>query len=427
MSDSEIHDSVVHDVIIIGGGAAGLMAAASAAEQGNCVLLLEKNKKFGVKILMSGGTRCNITHNTDVRGIVEAFGRNGKFLHSALSVFSPADCVELFHSLGVQTKVESTGKVFPVSNRAIDVRDALLRFARDSGATLVNETAVTDLKKLDSGEFAIETESGFFMAKSVILTTGGLSFPGCGTTGDGYPWAEGFGHSIVKTVPALTPLLSNCQWSQQLKGVTVDPAQVEIRDSRAVGKKKSRPLSATSGSLLFTHFGFSGPAAMDVSRAVAGHEKKNALQLVCDLLPGEKQGVVEQQLAAEKKSVGGRAALNVVCQLYPQFPKRLLENLLRESAIEPDRRYAELSGAQLQALTEQLKKLTFPLSGTLGYEKAEVTAGGVKLSEVNSSTMESKLVPNLFFAGEILDLDGPIGGFNFQSAWSTGWLAGKSV
>lgn len=166
---------------------------------------------------------------------------------------------------------------------------------------------------------------------------------------------------------------------------------------------------------------------MDVSRAVAGHEKKNALQLVCDLLPEEKQGAVEQRFVALKKTVGGRGSLKVVSELFPQFPKRLLENLLRESQIESDQRYAELSATQLQSLTEQLKKLTFPLCGTLGYEKAEVTAGGVKLSEVNSSTMESKLVPNLFFAGEILDLDGPIGGFNFQSAWSTGWLAGKNA
>jgi len=418
MPDSE----KVWDVIIIGGGAAGLMAAASAAKHGKQTLLLEKNRKFGVKILMSGGTRCNITHNTDVRGIVEAFGRNGKFLHSALSVFSPEDCVELFNSLGVATKVESTGKVFPVSNRAIDVRDALFDFAGDAGATLVNESPVSGLQKLESGEFTVDSETGSYRSQSVIITTGGLSFPGCGTTGDGYPWAENFGHSIVDTVPALTPLLSNCQWANELKGVTIDPTQVAIRDPEAKAKK---PLANTSGSLLFTHFGFSGPAAMDVSRSVAGHEKKNRLKLVCDLLPAEKFGTVEQRLSQEKKPAGGRGALGVVNKMYPQFPKRLLEKLLDESGIPGEQRYAELSAKQLQSLAKQLKELTFSLCGTLGYEKAEVTAGGVKLSEVNSSTMESKLVPNLFFAGEILDLDGPIGGYNFQSAWSTGWLAGQ--
>ena len=295
-------DSDIHDVIIIGGGAAGLTAAASAAEQGKRVLLLEKNRKFGVKILMSGGTRCNITHNTDVRGIVEAFGRNGKFLHSALSAFSPADCVELFNSLGVATKVESTGKVFPVSNRAIDVRDALFDFAKDCGATLINETPVTGLRRRDSGEFEIETESELMLSKAVIITTGGLSFPGCGTTGDGYPWVENFGHTIVKTFPALTPLLSNCQWSQQLKGVTIDPAAVEIRDANAVGKKKSKPLAATSGSLLFTHFGFSGPAAMDVSGAVAGHEKEKHAGVCLRSVAGSETGIRRATISRRKET-----------------------------------------------------------------------------------------------------------------------------
>ena len=229
------------DVIVIGGGAAGLMASASAAQFGKRTLLLEKNRKFGVKILMSGGTRCNITHNTDVRGIVEAFGRNGKFLHSALSVLSPADCVELFNSLGVETKVESTGKVFPVSNKAIDVRDALVRYARDNGAELVNETPVVGLQKLESGEFEVETDGGSIQCRSVIVTTGGLSFPGCGTTGDGYPWAESFGHSIVDTVPALTPLLSRCEWANELKGVTIDPTRVEVWEPETeTAKKKKR-------------------------------------------------------------------------------------------------------------------------------------------------------------------------------------------
>jgi predicted Rossmann fold flavoprotein len=417
-----------HDVVIIGGGAAGLMAAASAAKLGKQTLLLEKNRKFGVKILMSGGTRCNITHDTDVRGIVEAFGRNGKFLHSALSVLSPSDCVELFNSLGVETKVESTGKVFPVSNRAIDVRDALMRFATDSGATLVNESPVTGLEKLESGLFSIELGSQTIQSRSVIVTTGGLSFPGCGTTGDGFPWAEAFGHSIVKTVPALTPLLSRCEWANDLKGVTIDPTKVEVWPPASEGgKKKKKPLVARSGSLLFTHFGFSGPAAMDVSREVAGHEKKNQLRFVCDFLPDEKIGSVEQNLNACKKSSGGRAVLRVVHELYPQFPKRLIECLLRDAEISCDKRFAELSTKELAEIARQLKQLEFPLNGTLGYEKAEVTAGGVKLSEVNSSTMESKLVSGLYFAGEILDLDGLIGGFNFQSAWSTGWLAGQSA
>jgi len=305
----------------------------------------------------------------------------------------------------------------------------LLRYAEESGAELRNETPVTDLQKLDSGDFSVETADEAIRCRSVIVTTGGLSFPGCGTTGDGYPWAENFGHSIVETVPALTPLLSRCEWANELKGVTIDPTRVEVWEPQVdSGKKKKRkPIATTSGSFLFTHFGFSGPAAMDVSREVAGHATKNRLTLVCDFLPSEKAGAIEQRLVAEKKSAGGRTTIRVVAELFPQFPKRLVEQLLSQANVSGDRRYAELSSQQLMGIASQLKLLTFPLQGTLGYEKAEVTAGGVKLSEVNSSTMESKLVPNLFFAGEILDLDGPIGGFNFQSAWSTGWLAGQSA
>ena len=414
------------DVIIVGGGAAGLMAAASAAQLGKSTLLLEKNRKYGVKILMSGGTRCNITHNTDARGIVAAFGRNGKFLHSALAAFSPSDCVELFNWLGVETKVESTGKVFPVSNRAIDVRDALFQYAIDCGAMLLNESPVSNVRKLDDGAICVSSAMKDLTCRSVIITTGGLSFPGCGTTGDGYPWAESFGHTIEKTVPALTPLLSRCDWANELKGVTIDPTAVEVWEPAVAGtKKKPKPIAATSGSFLFTHFGFSGPAAMDVSRSVAGHENRNQLNLKCDFLPAQKIGAVEQRLTSEKKAAGGRIAIRVVAELFPQFPRRLVEQLMLQANVSPERRYAELSSRDLTLIANGLKSLIVPLQGTLGYEKAEVTAGGVKLSEVNSSTMESKLVPGLFFAGEILDLDGPIGGFNFQSAWSTGWVAGQ--
>ncbi len=436
------------DVVIVGGGAAGLMAAAAAAQQDKAVLLLEKNRKFGVKILMSGGTRCNITHNCDIRGIVQAFGRNGKFLHSALSAMSPAQVVELFESLGVETKVESTGKVFPVSNKAIDVRDALMRYAVDSGAVLVNECPVDGISVAQDADcdadgrssFRIQLSHRVLESATVVITTGGLSFPGCGTTGDGYAWAESFGHSIVPTVPALTPVLSNCEWANELKGVTIDPTSVEIWEpeespelistaqaSKKTKKKKRKPIAMTSGSFLFTHFGFSGPAAMDVSRAIAAHPTKKTLQLKCDFVPDQKSESLLKSLVQEKNRSGSRSILRVVSEKFPGFPKRLTERLIEESGVSCESRVAELSSADFNAIVNSIKKASFPLQGTLGYEKAEVTAGGVKLSEVNSSTMESKLQEGLFFAGEILDLDGPIGGFNFQSAWSTGWVAGLNA
>jgi len=416
----------VYDVIVVGGGAAGLMAAASSARHGRSVLLLEKNKKFGVKILMSGGTRCNITHNCDSRDIVKAFGRGGKFLHSALSVMPPDQVVELFESLGVATKVESTGKVFPVSNRAIDVRDALVGFAESEGAALRNLSPVQGISK-NNEVFHVQTSAGQVQASSIVVTTGGLSFPGCGTTGDGYPWAESFGHSIVDTVPALTPLLSNCDWANDLKGITIDPTEVSIKGPASAGGKKQKPLAQTAGSFLFTHFGFSGPAAMDVSREVARHPNRKELRLVCDFLPSVGQQQVADRLQKAKKEDGGRSVLRVILELWPEFPRRLVESWLEEANVDGSLRLAELSSGQLNAFVAQIKQSAFSLQGTLGYEKAEVTAGGVCLKEVNSSTMESKLCPGLHFAGEILDLDGPIGGYNFQAAWSTGWLAGMNA
>ena len=443
------------DVIIVGAGAAGLMAAASASERGLRTLLLEKNKKLGVKILMSGGTRCNITHNCDIREIVSAFGRQGKFLHSALAALPPLDVIKKIEAQGVETKIESTGKIFPVSNKAIDVRDALVQMAIEAGATIKNETSVLGINKVDesndstsmsstpgsSTKFEIETTEGKFSTRAVIITTGGKSYPGCGTTGDGYQWATEFGHSIIETVPALVPILNDSQWANELKGITIEetvvnvwqpdqPAAANSELTKSQRKKlKAKSIANRAGSFLFTHWGFSGPAILDVSRVVALHSNRKSLQLVCDFHPSVSIGEFEGSLASKKKNDGKQIIGNLLNDL---FPKRLAESLLTsalssEGEVDLRKKNAELSNQQLSAITQQVKQCRFPINGTLGFEKAEVTAGGVNLKEVDSKTMESKLAKGLFFAGEVLDLDGPIGGFNFQSAFSTGWLAGKSV
>ena len=413
---------MIWDVTVIGGGAAGLMAATSAASRGKAVLLLEKNNKIGVKILMSGGTRCNITHDCGVAGIIQAFGRNGKFLHSALAALTPADVIQRLEGEGVPTKVESTGKIFPVSDRALDVRDALVRLAAKSGASLLAGQAVETIAFDDSG-FQVTTEQEAYRSRSVIITTGGKSYPGCGTTGDGYGWAEQFGHSIVAPYPALTPILTACAWAHELKGITLDPVHAKILDL-ANGSKKVRPLAEQTGSFLFTHWGFSGPVILDVSREVARHPQRNTLELVCDFWP-ELNPAQLLELLQQRKSEDGRQAAANLCR--SQFPKRFQEAILEQCAISPTQRIAELSKAALAAIVAQIKSARFPISGTLGFEKAEVTSGGVSLSEIDSRTMASKLVPGLYFAGEVLDLDGRIGGYNFQSAFSTGWLAGLKV
>ncbi|MCI0640847.1 MAG: NAD(P)/FAD-dependent oxidoreductase [Gemmataceae bacterium] len=404
------------NVIVIGAGAAGLIAALRAAERGRRVLLLEKNRKAGVKILMSGGTRCNITQATDNRGIVEAFGPPGKFLHSALAALSVEATVELFEVEGVATKVEETGKIFPVSNKANDVLQALLRRLDRSGAVLALGEAVTELG-VHEGRFRVETSQRVLSAGRVILTTGGQSYPASGTTGDGYRWISALGHTIVPPRPALTPLLTRAVWVQELRGVTLPDVRVRIIDRQA-------ELASRRGSLLFAHFGLSGPVILDVSRVVSGHPKPQTLEVEIDFLPETTVQQVGDELRRQSV-VSGKKLLAAV--LPAQLPRRLCETLLVLADLPRDRKAAALAKEERNRLVSVLKALRIAIDGTLGFGKAEVTAGGVALEEVDSRTVQSKLVPGLFLAGEILDLDGPIGGYNFQAAWSTGWLAGSSV
>jgi predicted Rossmann fold flavoprotein len=401
------------DIVVLGAGAAGLVAALRAAELGRRVLLLERNRKPGVKILMSGGTRCNLTHATDNRGIVEAYGPPGRFLHSALAALSVADSIRLFEAEGVATKVEPTGKVFPVSNRAVDVLDALLRRLHRSGATLALAEPVIDVRAAADG-FEVVTPLRAIGSKRVILTTGGQSYPGSGTTGDGYRIAAAFGHTIVPPRPALTPITSDAAWVAALRGVTLPDVQLRVQQD---GQK----LASRRGSLLFAHFGLTGPVALDVSRVVSGHPEPRSLHLEIDLLPAVPEAEFDRFLQGESLASGKKQLANV---LAAHLPHRLAETLLTLTSQPADRKAAGLSRDQRSKLVAAAKRLRVPVTGTLGFAKAEVTAGGVALDEVDSRTMQSKQRPGLYLAGEVLDLDGPIGGYNFQAAWSTGWLAG---
>ncbi|QDS97319.1 BaiN/RdsA family NAD(P)/FAD-dependent oxidoreductase [Adhaeretor mobilis] len=414
------------DVVIVGAGAAGLLAGIRASERGLRTLLLEKNARPGVKILMSGGTRCNLTHATDARGIVEAYGRPGRFLHSALATLSPDELIELFANEGVATKVEDTGKVFPVSNRAADVLAALMERLQRSGCQLNLNEPLTKLSKIESG-FELRTSNTTYESQNVIVTTGGKSYPGSGTTGDGYAWLEQLGHTIVPPRPSLTPVTTDVSWVAKLKGVTIPKVGVgvvplkDIQLGQSTGKQK--PLAEACDSFLFTHFGLSGPAILDVSRAITGHDKPRELALRCDFVPYLNGEQLFMQLRQECQQ---NPRKQIVTLLPGWLPRRLAETLV-ELLDLTERRAAELSNRHLRQLATAMKETHIPISGTRGFKKAEVTAGGVALKEVDSSTMQSKLVAGLYLAGEILDLDGPIGGYNFQAAFSTAWLAGSSV
>jgi predicted Rossmann fold flavoprotein len=415
------------DAIIVGGGAAGLWAAGTAAQRGKKVLVLEKNNKAGVKILMSGGTRCNITHHADSRKIAEAFGKQGRVLLSVLKRLSPEDVVREFESEGVQTKVEETGKVFPVSDRAIDVRDAVVRRLARYGAELLCGCAVDSVEPDATGDgFRIlATVQGRQLqvhSKTVLITTGGLSYSGCGTTGDGYAWLKNMGHSITPLRPALTPLTSPESRVHELSGLTLEDVLVRAQIHAKSGDTKSLKLERreSRGGFLWTHKGCSGPTSMNVSRCFSDRGPEDRLELIVDLLPDSSVEQLEEWIAQETRQ--SNRALSTV--LSHRIPKRLATSILESIGADYDPHMAELPRAIRIKMIESLKQYRIEISGTLGYPKAEVTAGGVELGEVNFQDMQSRRQAGLYLAGEILDLDGPIGGYNFQAAWSTGHTAG---
>lgn len=420
-----------YDVIVIGAGAAGLFAAFRSGELGRRTLLLEKNRKPGVKILMSGGTRCNITHDCDAAGIIAEFGAAGPFLHSPLAALGPRELIELLDAEGLATKVEPGGKIFPRSDRALDVLNALLGRLRRSGAELRLDEAVVGIDRVGEG-FRVRTRNHEIECRKLIVTTGGKSYPGCGTVGEGYRWLAELGHTIRRPRPALVPLTSDEAWVRELSGVTipdvvlrvVDPQAADVAERRRRHRLPPGVLIERRGSMLLTHFGLSGPVVLDVSRAVTAAANPRSLVLVADFSPDVKSEEWEIQFRDTAATDGKRLVAGVVAE---KLPRRLVDALLELALIPRDRRAAELSKAERGELVGRIKRCEIRVTGSRGFEKAEVTAGGVALEEVDSRTMESKLVSNLFLAGEILDLDGFIGGYNFQAAFSTGWVAGGSV
>jgi predicted Rossmann fold flavoprotein len=433
-----------YDVVVLGAGAAGLVAAARAAECGARVLIVEKNRRPGVKILMSGGTRCNVTNarglrqlevvtgpidpaydrseSRGIRAIQRAFGDNGAFLGPSLKRLDVDRTVKLFEDAGVSTKIEGNGKIFPASDRAVDVLDALIGRLERSGATLLCQSPVLSVERALSEpepprRFRVRLAGSTVTAGRVIVAVGGASYPGCGTSGDGYAIARQFGHTIVEPRPALVPITVKDQWVPGLKGLSLQDVTASI-----VAANNERLLERREA-LLFAHFGLSGPAILDVSRAVARRDGGETLSLQIDFLPDLPREELDRALQAACRQ-GRRPLLSL---LPPVLPRRLAECVLDAQSIPLTRMGPDLSREERQRLLLALKGLGLAVTGTLGFAKAEVTSGGVALEEVDPKTLESRLAPGLHFAGEILDLDGLIGGYNFQAAWSTGWLAGETA
>jgi len=400
-------------VLVVGGGAAGMMAAIQAAGRGRRTVLLEKNQRPGLKILISGGGRCNLTTTRQGKDLEQQYGkRRGRWLRHALRSFPPTALRAFVEAAGVPLQEEDLEKLFPVSQKAKDVVDATLRRCDEAGVTLVREAPVTEVAR-DGARFSVRTPRGRFVAESLVLATGGLSYPKTGATGDGYAWCRSFGHTITATHPALAPLRVDERWVHELQGIVLHDVDIACvgRDGKETLRRR-RPI-------LFTHKGLSGPAPMDLAGDV--EEQRGDAQARFDFVPETHREQLEQDWLATAKAHGTRR----VDALLPRaLPERMRQALIAQSGAAPEMTLAGLSKDARRALLTAVKDLRVSVPKSLGYGAAEVTRGGVALDEVDARTMQSKLQPGLFLCGELLDVDGPIGGFNFQAAFATGRLAG---
>lgn len=404
------------NVAVIGGGAAGQLAAIKAAEKGYAVTLFEQNEKLGKKLFITGKGRCNLTNACDRDGFFRHVVKNPRFLYSAYAGFDSAAIVELVEAAGVKTKVERGQRVFPASDKSSDVLKALERTVHAAGVRVRLHTKVSEICHNGACVTGVRVGQTVEPFDAVILATGGLSYPSTGSTGDGYRFAQALGHSIVPPVGSLIPLETEEAWCASLSGLTLK--NVTLTAYNAKGKEVYSEL----GEMLFTHFGVSGPLVLSCSALIAEDPKGTVLAI--DLKPGLSEEQLDARLirdlsANAKKTFGGA--------LYGLLPQKLLSVVLETAGIDASAPAGNCSKAQRRALIETLKGLKLHVSGARPIAEAIVTRGGVSTREVNPSTMESKKVKNLFFAGELLDVDAFTGGFNLQIAWSTGALAGSSV
>jgi len=400
------------DLIVVGAGAAGLMAAGQAARYGISVLMLDKNERVGRKIMITGKGRCNVTNSCDIDRLMTAVRRNPRFLYSAFDALSPQDVMDFFEEQGVPLKVERGQRVFPVSDKAVDIVDALHDFAIGSGAKF-RRNRVMGITELPEGGFIVKTaDDSEFKAKTVLIATGGLSYPGTGSTGDGYKLAESFGHSIVTPLPSLVPIEIKEKWCADLMGLSLKNVTLTVLK----GKKK---IYSELGELMFTHFGISGPLVLSASSYLDG--PLDGFSLEIDMKPGLSHEQLDARVLRDFSAVQNKAIKNSLDRL---LPRSIIPYVIAQSEIDPDKAVNSVTREERRALVETIKAFKLSPKQLRPVAEAVVTRGGVKTSEINPKTMESKRVKGLYFAGEVMDLDGVTGGFNLQIAFSTGYVAG---
>lgn len=409
-------NSHTFEIAIIGGGAAGLTSAIFAAEAapGRNIAVLDGAKVLGAKILVSGGGRCNVTHR-EVKA--DDFNGSKNIVRNVLAAFDEQATVRWFESLGVSLKLEPTGKLFPIADSSRAVLNALLHRCEQLGVVLQTQSRVTNVVANDGG-FTVDHERGRLTARKVILTTGGRSLPRSGSDGFGWTLAKQLGHTVTPTYAALVPLvLAPTMFHVELSGIAMD---VELA-TLVAGKR----IDVRTGSLLWTHLGISGPVVMDASRHwTMAHETGQQPTMVCNLLPGRNFEQAEAQLI---NAIAARPKATMLTHLNAMFPERVAIVLLKHAGIDPAAVAGQLPRDDRRKLVHSLVALPLPVTGHRGWNYAEVTAGGVPLGEIDYRTMQSRKTPGLHLAGEILDCDGRIGGFNFQWAWATGYLAGRGA
>lgn len=405
-------------VVIIGAGPAGIMAAISASENNKDVLLIDKNNIIGKKLSITGGGRCNITNNCDINEIIQRTLNNGKFLYNSLNMFSNIDLMNFIETKGCKLKVEDKGKVFPVSNNSIDIIDLLLNILRKNNVKVRTNCEVKELLTYNNKINGVRlSHNEVIETDAVIVTTGGLSYPHLGSTGDGYEFAKKLGHNIIRPKPSLVPINIKEKWIKDLMGISLK----EIKITTKVSNKKK---ISTKGDIIFTHYGISGPAVLEFSAYLNQYDKIINQKIQLDLLPHHTIEELNHIFQNESKKNGNKLIKSMLIKF---FPKNFCIKLLDILSINQDLKLAELSKKHKNEIISAMKNLTLTTEGFRSIKEATITSGGISTKEIDSKTMESKLIKGLYFAGEIIDIDALTGGYNLQIAFSTGYVAGSNI
>ena len=405
-------------VIVIGAGAGGTIASGVAAQNGAEVLLLERNDKIARKVMITGKGRCNVTNNvSDVQEFIQNIPGNGRFLYSAFSTFNAQDTMDFFESYGVPLKVERGNRVFPISDKAVDIVDALNKFLSDNNVKRKTERVISLITENNEIKGVVTDSGNEFYADSVIIATGGLSYPKTGSSGDGYKLAKSAGHTITELRPSLSALVCREGICSECMGLSLKNVAIKIFD-----KQKKKEIYDDFGEMLFTHFGVSGPMILSASAHLRNMEKER-YEILLDLKPALNHEKLDTRILRDFSENSNKSISNILASL---LPKSMIMPILKMAHIKPSEKANQITKEMRKNLVDTIKSVKLTVMDFNDISEAIVTSGGVKTCEINPKTMESKLCKGLFFAGEVIDCDGYTGGFNLQIAFSTGYLAGQN-